>query len=64
MDLVLWFTPDAIREHFDGDEAFAVVADADDETLTKVGEFALYSDRLYKVFHQLLVDGLIEEGLA
>jgi len=57
--LRLSFTPDAIREHFDtGDSYSLIVGDLTDEELAEVGEFALGSPVLYKIFHELLVDGL------
>lgn len=57
--LRLSFTPDAIREHFDvGDTYATIVEGMTDEELAEVGEFALGSPVLYKIFHELLVAGV------
>jgi hypothetical protein len=53
-DLALWFTPQALRDHFDGDdsEVAEAVLNADDDTLREQGQDALSSDILYSVFHE------------
>lgn len=52
----LWFTPDAIREHFEAgdDEIARLVKEADDEQLQAVGEDALQADVFYREFHDEL----------
>lgn len=54
--LALWFTPQAIRDHFDGDEGKigAAVREATDEQLATIGEWCLQADTLYAEFHRLL----------
>lgn len=64
--LALWFTPEAIREHFEGDadQRTEWVEAASDEQLVKLGEYCLSADPLYREFHRLLrdaVDNQIEE---
>lgn len=67
-DLVLWFTPGAIREHFEADteragkvgDAARAVMKATDEELRGLGEWCLGADTLYLEFHRLLTDGAIE----
>lgn len=59
-NLALWFTPDAIREHFEED----VVGAASEETLRLAALNALNSDLLYEAFHQALVFGLEQEGIV
>lgn len=61
--LALWFTPGAIRDHFEGDddELGRKVDGMSDAELAEVGEVILGSDALYKTFHRLLV-ACIEEG--
>lgn len=53
-DLALWFTPQALRDHFDGDdsEVAEAVLNADDDTLRELAQGALSSDILYSVFHE------------
>lgn len=54
--LALWFTPQAIRDHFDGDEdeRSEWVANATDEQLAAVGQDALGYDSIYREFHESL----------
>lgn len=56
--LRLSFTPTAIREHFEDDQAFPEVENMTDADLAKVGYDALVDDRLYETFHEVLVDAL------
>lgn len=60
--LALYFTPDAIRQHFEDDESAvaSAVAHASDEQLAEVGEAALTADTLYREFHRLLTELSIE----
>lgn len=51
--LVLSFEPDAIRDHFEGDEPNPV-ENLDDDQLTAIALYCISSDRLYRVFHELL----------
>lgn len=53
----LWFTPAAIRNHFDSDddEIGKAVEAADDETLSAVGDMAINGDSIYQEFHETLV---------
>lgn len=60
--LALWFTPDAIREHFaddDGEIAEAIAA-ATDEQLRAIGEDALQADVIYREFHDELMRSAAE----
>lgn len=59
-DLRLSFTPDAIREHFEGDEPDPTEG-MTDEQLAEVGRTALTDDMLYDAFHGALVWALDEE---
>lgn len=54
MALALWFTPDAIRDHFEGEDGSlaAAIAGASDEQLREIGEGALGGDFLYREFHE------------
>lgn len=52
-DLRLSFTPDAIREHFEGDEPDPTEG-LTDEQLAEVGRMALTDDGLYRAFHDAL----------
>lgn len=58
--LALWFTPAAIRSHFDGDddETAEWVANASDEELREIGEACLSADSLYGLFHMLLINAI------
>jgi hypothetical protein len=58
--LALWFTPDAIRDHFDSEAVDAL----SDEALRLVGFSALSGDPLYEAFHEVLVLALEEEGIS
>jgi len=63
--LALWFTPQAIRDHFDGHggDIEAAVAFATDEQLRDVAEWCLNADALYREFDRFLV-AAIEARLA
>lgn len=54
--LRLSFTPDAIREHFEGDPISDHLDTLTDDALAQIGFDALTDDRLYEVFHQVLTD--------
>lgn len=64
--LAIWFTPGAIRQHFEDDGSYMAqfVARATDEDLTRVGQWCLGSDVLYKEFHKLLCAGVKKELLT
>jgi hypothetical protein len=53
-DLRLSFTPDAIRDHFEGDEPDPTEG-MTDEQLTEVGRTALADHGVYRAFHDALV---------
>lgn len=55
-NLALWFTPGAIRDHFeaDDDERGKWVANASDEQLAAIGEACLEHDSIYSEFHDAL----------
>lgn len=55
-NLALWFTPDAIRDHFeaDDDERGKWVENATDEQLAAVGQNCLGYDAIYSAFHDAL----------
>lgn len=56
----LWFTPDAIRDHFDDDPRVTL---ASDERLRRVGMDALSTDTIYEAFHEALKEALENEGI-
>lgn len=60
--LALYFTPDAIRQHFadDEDEIATAVEKATDAQLREIGYYCISADTLYAEFHRLLVEGTIE----
>lgn len=51
--LALWFTPQAIREHYEGDADDPTRGLTDDQ-LVEVGKQALGDDGLYRAFHSSL----------
>lgn len=55
--LALWFTPQAIREHYEGDDDDPTAGMTDDE-LAKAGHQALLDDGLYRAFHAALEGAL------
>jgi len=57
MQLALWLTPQAIRDHFDGGDSDVAewVAQASDTDLEEVGEECLSGDVLYNAFHDSLM---------
>lgn len=59
-ELALWFTPKAIREHFEDDSEGEIVTALSDEELTSIGEAALFDDGIYRAFHEALVSALGE----
>ena len=56
----LWFDPQSIRDHFDGDDdrIAALVHQATDAQLASVAEWCLNNDILYSAFHHVLIDGV------
>jgi hypothetical protein len=52
--LALWFTPDAVTQHFDGDNTVLAkaVCEASDKQLRQIGEGALGGDFIYREFHE------------
>lgn len=57
--LALWFTPDAIRDHFeDYDDLDDLIEGATDAQLEKVGRDILNADGLYAFFHEVLVQSV------
>lgn len=62
--LALWFTPQCIRDHYDGDEGPEAdwVSTATDEELAGVGSDALGYDPLYREFHSSLQDCVRERA--
>lgn len=55
--LCVSFEPEAIRSHFEADDPDPT-AGLDDAALREAGEFAVSSDALWSLFHQLLTDAL------
>lgn len=51
------FSPQAIREHFEGRKPDPTAGMTDDE-LRAMGEYAISSDALWELFHELLVEAL------
>lgn len=51
--LALWFTPQAIRDHYEGDSDDPTKSLSDEE-LVEVGQQALTDDGLYRAFHSAL----------
>lgn len=62
-DPALYFGPQEIRDHFEGnDDPIAKwVEQATDNALIDIGGTALYDDRLYRAFHDSLVDAVQEQ---
>jgi hypothetical protein len=63
MDLALWLTPEAIRDHFastDGEEA-KLVAAASDAQLRDVGEWCAARHPLRTALHEVLLDSVHEK---
>lgn len=59
--LVIYFTPDAIRDHFADDPAMREkVQSLSDDVLRKVGAEAQGFDCIWEAFHQALVAALAE----
>lgn len=56
-NLAVWFDPQSIRDHWDGcdDDPTAGLCD---RMLRKVGEQALYDDRIWNAFHHALTDAV------
>jgi hypothetical protein len=54
----LSFKAAAVREHYEGDDSPVALAieQADDAIVTKIGEYALEDDRIYRAFHEALED--------
>lgn len=64
-DLRLSFTPNAIREHFEGaDDEDNLTLGMSDEQLAEVGRAALTDDGLYRAFHEALTWALGEAAGA
>lgn len=63
--LAVWFTPQAIRSHFEtpATEWHDVVANMSDEELRGIGDSCLSTDYIWEVFHQLLV-GCLQDATA
>ena len=57
--LRLYFTPSAIRAHFECDDEDPT-ADLSDADLAKIGAFAIQDDTLYAAFHSVLAFALDE----
>lgn len=54
-----WFTPDAIRDHFDSD----VVDNLAPDQLWQIAEYCISADSLWDLFHELLVDAMSDIGI-
>lgn len=63
--LCVSFEPDAIRAHFEGDDPDPTQGLTDGQ-LKVIGQYAIAADRLWEMFHELLVEALedYEEGLV
>lgn len=58
-NLALWFTPDAIKDHFEGDDDVETFLEGlSDIELREVGLDALTNDLLYSAFHDILVTAI------
>lgn len=60
-DNVIYMTPDAIRHHFsessDAQGEFCeFIANADDETLSRIGSVAYWDDRIWEMFNIVMLD--------
>lgn len=64
LNLRVSFEPHAIREHYEGLDPDPT-KDLTDEQLEKIGEYAMLSDQLWVLFHELLVEAFedVEKGL-
>jgi hypothetical protein len=57
--LLVSFEPEAIRAHYEGDDPDPTEG-LTDENLREVGEYAINSDRLWGLFHDLLEEALFD----
>jgi len=55
--LCVSFEPDAIRSHYEGDEPDPTEG-MTDKQLSAIGHYAIASDRLWSLFHELLDEAL------
>jgi hypothetical protein len=64
-ELAIWFTPEAIRQHFEGadTELEEWVNKAKDAQLKDVGLMAMNWEHLWEEFHKALVDA-VEWGMG
>lgn len=70
--LAVWFTPDAIRDHFDGaedddDPRLIWAMSASDEDLREVGNGCVSDDAMWSLFHVLIeenIDAVMAERKA
>lgn len=63
-NLCVSFEPQAFRDHFEGDDPDPT-EEFTNEQLHAMGQWAIASDRLWELFHELLVDAIdcYEKGL-
>lgn len=61
--LAVWFTPQAIRDHYVGDDSPAAewVREASEETLISIGLTCLDYDQVWETFHYVIDDAVTEE---
>lgn len=61
-NIALWFTPQAIKDHFDTEEGISDFLDTltDKEIREEISWACINSDSLYKIFHELLRDWTLE----
>ena len=57
LSLVVSFEPDAIRDHFEGDDPNPV-AGLTDAQLREIGGYAIGADSLWQLFHELLQEAV------
>jgi hypothetical protein len=52
--LAVWFTPSAIRQHFEGTYWEKEVNDQSDDQLARIGAEATWDERIWKAFDEAL----------
>lgn len=61
LERIIYMTPEAIKQHFGyeselGSEVGQFIANADNETLEKIGDCAYWDDRIWEVFNVVMLD--------
>lgn len=61
LERIIYMTPEAIKQHFEtavdgGGEFGEFIANADNETLEKIGDCAYWDDRIWEMFNVVMLD--------